>query len=68
MGEHIRTVGYLLKNYTDSQCYRQYVDLAWLEQEIQKRIDSYNGHSPVNHAVQVGLNQVLELLKDERKG
>jgi hypothetical protein len=52
----------------DSQCYTQVVEVAWLEQEIQKRIDSYNGRSPVNHACQAGLNQVLDLLKRERQG
>jgi len=35
MNEHIKTVGYLLKNYTDSQCYDQYVELRWLKEQIE---------------------------------
>ena len=35
MNEHIKTVGYLLKNYTNSQCYDQYVELDWLKEQIK---------------------------------
>ena len=36
MNNHIKTVGYLLKNYTKSQCYDQYVKLSWLEELIEQ--------------------------------
>jgi len=38
--KQIRTVGYLLKNYNDSDCYEQYINLSWflslLEPEEKK--------------------------------
>lgn len=57
MGEHIRTVGYLLKNYQKSQCYEQYVNLKWLELEIAKLMTKGKD-----------IGDVLVLLNYERKG
>ena len=46
MDEHIKTVGYLLKHYTDSQCYDQYVELRWLKSEIQKQREKHKKCTP----------------------
>lgn len=66
MGEHIRTVGYLLKNYTKSQCYNQYVDLEWLKGKIQKRIDEMSLYDA--DCEMKGYEYILELLKHEQEG
>jgi len=63
MNDEVKTLGYLLKHYENNQCYDQYVPLTWLQERIRKEIDSYSGRSPVDHAVQAGLNRVLEILK-----
>jgi hypothetical protein len=34
MDDHIKTVGYLLKNYNEHQCYDQYVSLNWLKEQL----------------------------------
>jgi len=35
MNKEVKTLGYLLKHYTDSQCYDQYVPLKWLIEQIE---------------------------------
>jgi hypothetical protein len=39
MNKEVKTLGYLLKHYTDSQCYDQYIPLKWLKEIIEKRKD-----------------------------
>ena len=67
MDEHVKTVGYLLKHYTDNQCYDQYVELRWLKERIHKEINLVNlkrGHQfDDNHAYQAGMFQILTLLE-----
>ena len=39
MNKEVKTLGYLLKHYNDSQCYEQYVPLDWLRKELKKKYE-----------------------------
>jgi len=41
MNDNVKTLGYLLKHYSDSQCYDQYVPLSWLVSKVHEEIKKY---------------------------
>jgi len=62
MNKEIKTLGYLLTHYTNSQCYDQYIPLTWLKEQIEKEM---NG--PVclaRYEERSGLQWVLSLLEE----
>jgi hypothetical protein len=61
MNDNVKTVGYLLKHYTDGQCYDQYVSLSWLKEKIKEEYNS--GHHASNN-YRTALDWVLNLFKE----
>lgn len=76
MSEHIKTGGQIRKELKKADFLKdkslwlhlnskQWVSLSWLKEQIESKINSYSGISPVNHAIQSGLNDVLSLLEEK---
>lgn len=66
MNKEVKTLGYLLKQYTDSQCYDQYVPLSWLKEQIEKKEKEISKENELHcYSVIEGLHVVLSLLEDK---
>jgi len=63
MGE-VKTLGYLLKHYNDSQCYEQFISVRWLEEKI-KHLHQWDEVKPEYYDA---IKDVLDILNGEREG
>ena len=63
MNKEVKTLGYLLKHYTDSQCYDQYVPFKWLIDDC-----SVDFLVRIEEITAKFRNEVTELAEDWIKG